>query len=182
VALILPIAFNKLTFTAFQGIIPLHGLNALGLSMRGVTGIFAMTGVLFAVFQAVGGVLADRFPPRGVVLAFTPPLLASLWALSGTQGGLSFAAVYAGYVCCSSTLFTATLKHVSRAYGTKETYGGVFGVLATLTDLMTVVGPVVFLGLYGTSGSGVFATMGAIGLGAAVAYAIFSRRSKLTSR
>lgn len=175
IGMVLPIAFNKLTFTAFQGLIPLHGPNVLRLDLREVTGLFAMTGVLFAVFQGVGGLLADRFAPRAVALVFTVPLLASLAALAWAGDGVRFAIAYGAYVSCSSVIFTATLKHAARAFGTDDTYGGVFGVLATLTDLMTVVGPLLFLGLYGQLGGDVFLAMTAIGVVSAIAYAVLSR-------
>jgi MFS family permease len=143
--------------------------------MREVTALFAMTGVLFAIFQGAGGVLADRFAPRSVALVFTLPLLLSLAALGFAEDGLRFAIAYGAYVSCSSVIFTATLKHAARAFGTNDTYGGVFGVLATLTDLMTVVGPLLFLGVYGPLQSGVFLLMAAIGVPAALAYAFLSR-------
>ncbi len=175
IGMVLPIAFNKLTFTAFQGLIPLHLPNVLHLGMREVTALFALTGVLFGLFQGLGGVLADRFAPRAVAIVFSVPLLVSLAALSRAGDGLTFAIVYGTYISCSSVIFTATLKHAARAFGTEDTYGGVFGVLATLTDLMTVVGPLLFLGVYGGLGSSVFLLMAAIGVPAALAYAFFSR-------
>lgn len=173
--MMLPIAFNKLTFTAFQGLIPLHGPRGLKLSVREVTALFALTGVLFGLFQGVGGVLADRFPPRRVALVVSAPLLLSLTALAYATDLAAFAVGYGVYVAASSVIFTATLKHAAKAFGTDDTWGGVFGVLATLTDLMTVVGPVLFLGLYGVLGGAVFLVMAAIGLPAALAYAFLSR-------
>ncbi len=175
VGMVLPIAFNKLTFTAFQAIIPLHVPNALKLGMREVTGLFAMTGVLFGIFQALGGALADRAPPRSVAMAATAPLLVSLAALAFARDGLTFAIAYGVYVCASSVIFTATLKHAAKAFGTDDTYGGVFGVLGTLTDLMTVVGPLVFLGLYGPLGADVFLAMTAVGAASTLGYAFLSR-------
>jgi MFS family permease len=171
--LMLPIAFNKLTFSAFQGLIPLHGPK-LSLSLREVTALFALTGVVFGAFQAIGGILADRVSPRALVLALSGPLLACLAALAYAQGGTSFTMAYAGYIALSSVIFTATLKHAARAFGTEDTYGGVFGVLGTLTDLMTVVGPLLFLGVYGGWGADVFLLMAALGVPAALGYALLS--------
>jgi MFS family permease len=175
IGLMLPIAFNKLTFTAFQGLIPLHGPNVFHLTMREVTGLFAMTGVLFGIFQGAGGVLADRFSPRALVLLLSVPLLGALAALAFARNGLEFAIAYGGYVSCSSIIFTATLKHATKAHGTSDTYGGVFGVLATLTDLMTVVGPLLFLGVYGAMHERVFLLMTAIGVPSALAYLLATR-------
>lgn len=162
--LCMPIAFNKLTFSSFQGLLPLHGPQALGLGTRGVTGLFVLTGVCFAAAQAAGGALVDRFPARSVALALTPPLLASLALMAASRSAAGFTLAYAGYVASSSIIFTAVLKHAARTYGTDDTYGGIFGVLGTLTDSMTIVGPLLFLNLYPLLGAGVFLAMAAAGL------------------
>ncbi len=171
----LPIAFNKLTFSAFQGLIPLHGADHLALSVRGITALFALTGVVFGAFQALGGVLADRISPRALVIALSGPLLLCLAILTACTDAWAFAAAYAGYIALSSIIFTATLKHAARSFGTEDRYGGVFGVLGTLTDLMTVVGPLLFLGIYAVEGAHVFLVMAAIGLPAALGYAFLSK-------
>jgi MFS family permease len=176
VGLGLPIAFNKLTFSAFQGLIPLYGAKELGLGTRGITGLFALTGILFGAFQAVGGVLADTFVPRRVVLACTLPLLASLGAMAVSQDPWVFTAAWGAYVAFSSIIFTCTLKNAAKAFGTEDTYGGVFGVLGTATDLMTVVGPLLFLGIYGASGTAVFPAMAAIGIPFALGFVVLGAR------
>lgn len=175
IGLALPIAFNKLTFSAFQGLIPLYGARELGLGTRGITGLFALTGVLFGAFQVAGGALADRFAPRKVVLACTLPLLASLGAMVAARDAVSFACAWGAYVALSSVIFTSTLKNAARAYGTEDTYGGVFGVLGTATDLMTVVGPLLFLGIYGQSGSAVFPAMALFGVPFALGFLLLGR-------
>jgi MFS family permease len=175
----LPIAFNKLTFSAFQGLIPLYGAKELGLGTRGITGLFALTGILFGAFQAVGGVLADTFVPRRVVLACTLPLLASLGAMAVSLDPWLFTAAWAVYVAFSSIIFTCTLKNAAKAFGTEDTYGGVFGVLGTATDLMTVVGPLLFLGIYGASGTAVFPAMAAIGIPFALGFVVLGARSAI---
>jgi MFS family permease len=168
--LCLPIAFNKLTFSAFQALLPLHGERALHLplgvqaGLYSVTGLFALTGVCFAIAQPIGGWLADRLAPRPLIVALTLPLLASLGALGLCERPFAFTWLYAAYVTCSSLIFTATLKHAARAFGTDDTYGGVFGVLATLTDLMTILGPLAFLNLYGAVGAQVFFAMAIAGV------------------
>jgi hypothetical protein len=174
--LCLPIAFNKLTFSAFQGLLPLHGA-ALGLGPRGVTLLFALTGIIFGAAQGLGGVLVDRFAPRTVALWLTPPLLLSLCGAALAQAPVPFGVYYGAYIAASSVIFTATLKHTARAYGTDDTYGGVFGVLGTLTDLMTVFGPLLFLNLYPAQGAWVFASMALCGLPFAVGFVVLSRRS-----
>ncbi|MBI3185021.1 MAG: hypothetical protein HYZ28_23010 [Myxococcales bacterium] len=83
---------------------------------------------------------------------------------------------YAGYVCASSAIFTATLKHAGKAHGTDGSYGGVFGVLATMTDLMTVVGPLLFLNVYAHGERGVFYVMALVGLPFAAGFLWLGRR------
>lgn len=173
--LMLPVAFNKLTFSAFQGLIPLYGPTHLGLDLGGVTALFVLTGVVFGIFQGVGGVLADQLAPRGLVLACSLPLLAAYAALSVVSTGLGFALCYGSAIALSSVIFTATLKHAARAFGTQDTYGGVFGVLGTLTDTMTVVGPLLFLNVYGAVEGWVFAVMALIGVPSVIGYAGLSR-------
>ncbi len=175
IGLMLPIAFNKLTFSAFQGLLPLHGPAQLGLGTRGVTALFALTGVCFGVAQGLGGWLADRVDPRRVVMTTTAPLLASLGVLAWAREVVVFTSAYAAYICCSSIIFTATMKHAARVHGTDDTYGGVFGVLGTLTDLMTIVGPLLFLNIYGTNPHAVFPAMAVIGVASAVGYVLLGR-------
>jgi hypothetical protein len=81
------------------------------------------------------------------------------------------------YVSLSSVIFTCTLKNAARAYGTEDTYGGVFGVLGTVTDAMTVVGPLLFLGIYGVSGTAVFPAMALIGVPFALGFLLAARAS-----
>ena len=69
----------------------------------------------------------------------------------------------------------ATMKHAARVHGTDDTYGGVFGVLGTLTDLMTIVGPLLFLNVYGVDPGAVFPAMAVIGTVFAGGYVWFGR-------
>ncbi|HJL31695.1 MAG TPA: MFS transporter, partial [Polyangiaceae bacterium LLY-WYZ-15_(1-7)] len=176
-ALMLPIAFNKLTFSAFQGLLPLVGPDAYDLGSRGVTLLFVLTGVVFALSQPVGGFLADRFRARSVALFFTPPLLAALVGMAFASSATLFAVAYGSYIGASSIIFTATMKHAATAWGSDDTYGGVFGLLSTLTDTMTIVGPLLFINLYAALGGGVFWAMAAVGLPFALAYALWGRRT-----
>ena len=75
----------------------------------------------------------------------------------------------------SSIVFAATTKHAATSFGTNDTFGGLFGLLSTLTDVATIVGPLLFLNLYASSAAGVFVWMAAIGVPCALAYA-FARR------
>ena len=44
----LPIAFNKLTFRASQGLLPLVGAKVSGLGANGIALLFVLVGVVFA--------------------------------------------------------------------------------------------------------------------------------------
>ncbi|MCA9613144.1 MAG: MFS transporter [Myxococcales bacterium] len=173
--LMLPIAFNKLTFSAFQGLFPLAGPDLHGLETTGVTALFALTGVVFGASQPLGGWLSDRFAPRRVVLVASVPLLAALLALAYVPDATGFFVAYGSYVAASSIVFAATTKHAATSFGTDDTFGGLFGLLSTLTDVATIVGPLLFLNLYASSAAGVFVWMAAIGVPCALAYA-FARR------
>jgi MFS family permease len=163
-ALVLPIAFNKLTFSSFQGLLPLYGPAVLGMDIHGVTLLFALSGVIFGAATAIGGFLVDRWPPRTVVLMASPFLLLSLLTMASTTHALGFTLAYCGYVASSSINYTATMKYAARSFGTDDTYGGVFGMLQTLTDLMTIVGPLLFMNLYAWNARWVFLAMALVGV------------------
>jgi hypothetical protein len=84
----------------------------------------------------------------------------------------AFIVAYAIYIFCSSIIFTATFKHAARTYGTDDTYGGIFGVLGTLTDLMTIVGPLLFLNLYAAIAGKVFLVMALAGIPFALGFLV----------
>ena len=172
VALMLPIAFNKLTFSSFQGLLPLWGPDVLGVGTRGVTAYFVLTGVCFGAAQPLAGWLADRFGARPIVLVAATPMLVSLGALAWLDGPVAFGVAYGGYVAAASLMYTATMKHAARAFGTDDTYGGLFGMLGTLTDLATIVGPLLFLNLYAHARADVGLWMAAVGVPFFVAYAL----------
>ncbi len=177
-ALMLPIAFNKLTFSAFQGLLPLVGPDQLGVGTLGVTSLFVVTGLCFGAAQPLAGWLSDRVGARPVVFVGALPLLLCLVAQSFTTGIWSYGFAYGGYVFAASLMFTATMKHAAAAFGTDDTYGGLFGMLGTLTDLMTIVGPLVFINLYATVGPMIGVCMAVAGLPFFGAYFIYSSRKR----
>lgn len=181
VALMLPIAFNKLTFSSFQGLLPLWGPDVLGVGTRGVTAYFILTGVCFGAAQPLAGWLADRVGARPVVLFAAAPMLAALGALAWITDPIAFGVAYGGYVAAASVMFTATMKHAARAFGTEDTYGGLFGMLGTLTDLMTIVGPLLFINMYAGVRADVGLWMAGIGVGFFVAYALRAPRTEEAS-
>lgn len=119
--------------------------------------------MVFAVAQPIGGALVDRAPTRRIVTACLPPLLLALAGLSFVTDLGTFAVVFGAHVFAQSVVFTATMKQAARDHGTASTYGGVFGLLATLTYTMTVLGPLLFLNVYGAAGRLVFAVMAGVG-------------------
>lgn len=173
VVLALPIAFNKLVFSSCQGLLPLVGREHLGLGDRGVMGLFVLTGVVFGVAQPVGGALVDRFAPRSVVLASMPLLLGSLAALALATRPAAFYLLFGVHVLGQSIIFVATMKEILARVGQKDSHGGVVGALATWTDLMTVVGPLLLLNVYASLAMGTFAVAALIGAIFALGYAAY---------
>jgi MFS family permease len=174
VGALLPIGFNKLSYTGLAAVLPLFGPDRLGLSGRGVGLLFVLTGLCFGLAQVLGGALSDRFRPRSLILACTPFLVGGLAGMAAASVSGFFAAGTAVYVLASSVIFNASLKHLAQAHGTEATYGGVYGLLGTVTDVMTVVGPVVFLALYARSPASVFWAMAALGSLFSLAFALLA--------
>ena len=59
---------------------------------------------------------------------------------------------------------SAALKEACDRFGGGARHGRVFGVLATLTDVSLVIGPVLFLNLYAVLKAEIFAAMAVAGL------------------
>ncbi|MBX7098324.1 MAG: MFS transporter [Myxococcaceae bacterium] len=150
VGVMLPIGFNKLSYTALQGVLPLHAQAHVGLALPQVTLLFAAMGVTFALAQPLGGFLADRFPVRPLVSLCAPLSMASLAAMSFAPGPWSYAAALVGYILGSSLVFAVVMKHAADTFG-GDALGGLYGVLGTLTDTMTVLGPLLFVTLYASA-------------------------------
>lgn len=179
VAIVLPVAFNKITFSAFQALLPLHGEEVLHLGRPGVSLLFLLTGVCFAAIQPVGGFLADRFPPRAICLTLTPALLAVLAtmvspAVSGRV--VPFFVSYLAYIVISSLIFVATLKLLTKTYGAQGRMGGLYGSAATLTDPFTVLGPIVFMNAYAATRQWTFGLMAAVGVVSGLLFAWYTKR------
>jgi MFS family permease len=164
VATMLPIGFNKLTFSSYQGLLPLVGGKDLDLGATGIALLFVLIGVVFAIAQPVGGALVDRFKPRSIVIVMMPLLLGALAAMALPGAVISFAVLFGVHIFAQSVVFTSTMKHAARAHASAATYGGVFGLLSTLTDTMTIVGPLVFLNVYTFANRTTFAIMAAVGV------------------
>jgi MFS family permease len=173
VAMTLPIAFNKLTFGAFQALLPVYGAETLGLGHRGVSILFLVTGVTFAAAQPIAGPLVDRVAPRTVNLVLAPVLVGLLTAMSLFPAREVFFAAYVLYIVVTSTMFVATLKLVTTAFGGDGTrHGGLYGSVATLTDPFTVLGPIVFMNVYAVAKAQTFLAMASAGV---LSGALFAR-------
>ncbi len=170
VATMLPIGFNKLTFSSYQGLLPLVGPKELDLGATGIALLFVLIGVVFAIAQPIGGALVDRYRARSIVLATMPLLLGALAAMALPGRAASFAVLFGVHIFAQSVVFTSTMKHAAQAHASAATYGGVFGLLATLTDTMTIVGPLVFLNVYSVAGRTTFALMAAVGVAFALPF------------
>jgi len=71
----------------------------------------------------------------------------------------------------------ATLQHAAQQHG-QDRYGGMYGVLGTLTDVMTVVGPLVLMNIYGAVGQGVFGAMALLGLVFLLGFFVLGRAAR----
>ena len=169
-ATIVPIAFNKLTFSAFQALLPIYGSEVLAFDRRWVSLVFLVTGVAFAAVQPLGGRLVDRFSPRSFVIALTPVLIAILFALSFVTGRASFLVGYVLYILVATLVFVAALKLLATHPGASTRMGAVYGGAATLTDPFTAIGPIVFMTAYAHVQTYTFALMAAVGLVTGVAF------------
>ena len=175
VGLMLPLSFNKLTFSGFQALLPLWGADRLGLGVRGVTALFALAGIIFSLVQPLAGALADRVRPRVLIIACGVPLLAVLALLGRADDGWTFGAGFGAYVLLTSAIFTATTREAGQRHG-ESGLGGVFGVLNTGTDLMTVIGPSLFLALYALDRTSLFPAVAAFGVAFHLGFIALGRR------
>ncbi len=180
VGAVLPIGFNKLSYTGLQGVIPLHGEAVVHLSLQGITTLFAVLGVTFAVAQPVGGFLSDRFRARSVVLWVGPIALLSLGSMSLTIDPLAYGAGLFGYAFFSSVIFAVILKLTADRFVGPGAHGGVYGLLGTLTDVMTVLGPLVFVNAYTAWPKDIFLVMAGTGALFLTAFVVLTRARPLT--
>lgn len=175
IGLSLPVAFNKLTWTAFQGLIPVVGPASLGADPREVALVFVAAAVAFGVGQPVGGVLADRIPPRRGVLWLMPVVVATLPGLVGADR-VGAAGLFFAYAVLGSIVYSLVVKEVALAVGGKPGAGAGIGVFQTVTDSMTILGPPLFLGIHAAAGRMTFAAMAAVGVLFFAGYAVLGGR------
>ena len=176
VGVMLPIGFNKLSYTALQGVLPLHAKAFQGLELPQVTMLFAAMGVTFALAQPLGGFLADRFPVRPLVSICAPLSMFSLGAMSFAPGHAAYAVALVGYIFGSSLVFAVVMKHAADTFG-GDALGGLYGVLGTLTDTMTVLGPLLFVTLYASQPEVTYVAMALTGVLFVGGFLVLTRRA-----
>lgn len=173
--LVLPLAFGKLAFGVLQPLIPLHAART-GMSDTMVAMLFVMTGVLFAVTQPVVGLLRARMNARDIALGCAVLAALSLGAIAGYSGPVGFSTCYLVYVVFGSMLFAANSGLVGETHHEAERdHGKVFGAMHTVTDAGMLVVPPLLLALYERDLRACFVTVGALGLGAALVFAVGTR-------
>lgn len=179
----LPIAHNKLAISGYLALFPISIVADLHEPPERVAVPFLVVGIAFGLSQPLGGWLVDRYEPRIVVSSLLLPVLLSCAALALPRTLAAFSAVLAINVVLQSIVFTGVLKQVSVAKGARDVYGGVIGSLATITDLSTIVGPLVVLGAYPRIGALVFPLVAAAGILFHVPYSLHAlrRRSRPTA-
>jgi MFS family permease len=174
----LPIAHNKLALSGYLALFPISVVADLHAPERHVAVLFVVVAVAFALSQPLGGWLVDRFRPRTIVALMIVPALVSCAALAIPRSVTSFALVLAPNIVLQSIVFTGALKEVTVAKQARDAYGGVIGSLATVTDLLTIVGPVLVLLVYPRIGASVFPLIAGAGIVFAVPY--FMRMLRLS--
>lgn len=174
----LPIAHNKLAISGYLALFPISIVADLHAPAERVAVPFLVVGIAFGLSQPLGGWLVDRYPPRLVVSALLLPVLLSCAALALPRTLATFSAVLAVNVVLQSIVFTGVLKQVAVAKGARDVYGGVIGSLATITDLSTIVGPLVVLGAYPRMGALVFPLVAAAGILFHVPYTMHALRRR----
>lgn len=177
--LILPLTFNKVTFSGFQALLPLWGPAVLGLGTRGVALLFGLAGLLFAVVQPIAGRAADRVDARRMIAWLVGPLLALFAVIGRASDVTSFVLLYAGYLVLTSSIFAATVKHAGKTAA--GGYGAVFGIVSTVTDLGTIVGPILFLALYDGARPALFPVVAACGVPFALGFLALAFRQRATA-
>jgi MFS family permease len=174
----LPIAHNKLALSGYLALLPISVVKDLGSTDERVSVTFLVVGLAFGLSQPIGGWLVDRYEPRRVVAPLLLPVLLSCAALCLPRALGSFSAALALNVVLQSIVFTGVLKQVAVAKNVRDVYGGVIGSLATITDVMTILGPLIVLRSYPRLGVLVFPLLAAVGIFFHVPYVMHALRGR----
>lgn len=160
----IPVAFNKLMTSGFFAMFPVLVAYKFGGNKMTTAAFFLVCGVSFIFAQILGGTLADRYPLRRLLSVYAPLLVASTVSLvfAATSVYLFGAALFV-----QTLLQTCIMLACMRALATKKgvsQFGGVFGAVATGTDLFTILGPPLALLLFGAFKERAFWGLAAVGI------------------
>jgi MFS family permease len=161
---------------ALNAFLPIYGQDVVGLTTPQLGWLFAAQTVTTLAVRPLVGLASDRKGRRVVIVAGLAVCSAAVWALSGTTspGAVAVAVVtYAAGVATTTAATSAFITDVTR----RARYGAAHGVFGTIYDIGDAFGPIAAGLLVTAVGYGsMFRVMAVLGLTAAVAFSILSRR------
>jgi MFS family permease len=148
-----PLLVAKMIITAMLGVLPFHGLaltagNPDGPDKDFASYLLVILGFTIALCQPIAGWLSDRVPARRLVFANLIGMTGGLAALSFVSSPQVFAAFFFIYCAFASALLTVSMKLVTELYHDKDGRGRAAGVVLSVSDVGTVIGPILFTHLY----------------------------------
>lgn len=180
--IVAPILVDKMMLNAFLPLIPLHGATLKLPPTSSVPSyLLGLLAATFAICQPIAGWLADRVQARRLVFANLLGLTGSLAALTVAWSLVSFVPFFFAYCVFASILMTVNLKLVGELYHNKGGQGRLFAVVGSVTDLGTVIGPMLYPWIHGFPNGGPsfsFLAMGATSAVAAVGFSLSAGREK----
>lgn len=159
-----PVAFNKLMTSGFFAMFPLLVSYKFGGNKMTTAAFFLVCGLSFIFAQILGGNLADRYPLRKLLVVYVPLLLAATLALGLPTSVYVFGALLFVQTLLQTCILLACLRSLAAKGESKNQFGGVFGALATATDLFTIPGPPLALLLFGAFKERAFWGLAVVGL------------------
>ena len=160
----IPVAFNKLMTSGFFAMFPLLVTYKFGGNKMTTASFFLVCGLSFIFAQILGGTLADRYPLRRLLYLYAPLLIASTVALAfATTSSYAFGAALFVQTLLQTCILLACMRALATKKGVSQ-FGGVFGAVATGTDLFTIAGPPLALMLFGAFKERAFLGLAAVGI------------------
>jgi predicted MFS family arabinose efflux permease len=175
---IAPMLVDKAIITTMLAAVPEHG-KTLQLNERVPPYLLAALGGFFAVCQPIAGWFSDRTSPRRLVFSTLLGMTGALIGLAIAWNEASFIPFFCIYAIFASFLMTVSMKQVTSLYLEKEGKGRVAGVVLSVTDIGTVLGPTCYMWVYGhLSPALCFITMALTGAAATAAFWFSEGREK----
>lgn len=175
---IAPMLIDKGIITTMLAAVPEHG-KTLHLNERVPPYLLAGLGGIFALCQPIAGWIADRTSPRRLVFAMLLGMTGALVGLAIAWNEASFIPFFGIYAIFASILMTVSMKQVTSMYLEKEGKGRVAGVVLSVTDIGTVLGPACYMWVYGHLSPALgFITMAITAAAATVAFWFSEGREK----